>query len=157
MLDIACGSGTCATPWGADFADLGLSAIPGAINLSVLGNYLDSWTVRTDTSQSTSLLTDYAGTNFSSGTFRWKLNTTLGYTVGPVSVDITWRHLPGVENYLKRAYYVQLAAFNAGVPRVTRPGLTNSWIVDAASHDEFDLSATWSLSRNAAGRCEQFV
>lgn len=144
--------------WGADFADLGLGFIPGAINLGLLGNYLDTWQTRTDTSRPQSLLYDYAGTDYNTATLRWKLNTTLTYTVGPVSVSATWRHLPGTKSFAQRNYFTQLAAFNAGVPFVAHPPLTANpltpatgvglWALPAASHDEIDLSTTWSLTKN---------
>lgn len=142
--------------WAADFEDIGLKFIPGALSLAVLGNYLDIWLQRVNTHIPQSLLTDYAGTDFNTATLRWKLNTTVDYTLGPVDVSLTWRHLPHTQSFAQRNYYTQLAAFNAGVPFVAHPPLQGTpltpitgnglWSLPAASYEDFDLAVTWTVN-----------
>jgi outer membrane receptor protein involved in Fe transport len=77
---------------------------------------------------------DYVGTIGSSlrtppygAQFEWKLLTTVGYSVGPATVSLTWRHLPSVQH----------------AAHVTNPAATT---LDTDSYDRLDLATRWSLN-----------
>lgn len=84
-------------------------------------------------------LVEYVGTvgptqnGLDGGAFRWKLFSTFGYSVGPVSLSLQWRHLPGVR--------VEQAA--------TRP---NTPIAGAGAYDLFNLSAHVKATRDVSFR-----
>jgi outer membrane receptor protein involved in Fe transport len=59
--------------------------------------------------------------------FKWKLYTTLGYSVGPVSTSIGWRHLPKTDNFA--------VATNPTAGQLPTP-----------SYDLFDLAARYSVT-----------
>ncbi len=117
--------------WAAEFADMGASNIPGSLNLNVLLNWLDYY----DTQSAPGLpVRHWAGTlgpnltGTDPGAFKWKLNTTLTYMVGPGSLSINWRHLPRVHS---QTY-----------------GQPGDNTIDTPSHDEFGLSGTWEIKKN---------
>ncbi len=115
--------------WAADVADFGFSKVPGTLSLNVLFNHLDSLQLQP---LAGGPFTQYAGTvGPTSGgldpySFRYKIYTTLGYTLGPANVQLKWRHLPS----LKPA---PPAAAGANGPN---------------QYDEFDLSANYALNKN---------
>ncbi len=87
--------------WAADFSDMGMDSVPGSLSLNVLGNWLDYY----DTQAAPGLAwRQWAGTlgpnlnGTNPGAFKWKLNTTLTYLVGPATVSVNWRHLPSVHS-----------------------------------------------------------
>jgi outer membrane receptor protein involved in Fe transport len=114
----------------------GLNGAPGTVFANVTFNWLQAYDVQQIAGGPT---IHYAGTigaatNGSGiGTppygaqFRWKLYSTLGYTFGPATVSVSWRHLPSAKN-------VQLA---------TNP---NSTALSTGAYDEFDLAARWSIT-----------
>lgn len=137
--------------WGADFADLGLAAIPGSVNVNVLANYLLHWRVNGDVSNPASYLIDYAG---SDGTFtapRYRINTSLSYIVGPATVTLAWRHTPTMDPTAIKTYKAALAAIAGGNTHVATPD-PNIAALDIAEHDEFDLSATYNFTKNVTLR-----
>jgi outer membrane receptor protein involved in Fe transport len=122
--------------WAAAFADMGLSQVPGQLQLVVLANYLNYF----DTQPAPGApFEHWAGTlgptltGTDPGAFRFKTNTTLTYLEGPLSVGITWRWLPHVHN---SAY--------AALPSTTCPGCFQ----DSHAFHEFDLAATYTFKQN---------
>jgi iron complex outermembrane recepter protein len=107
--------------WAANFADVGMSAIPGMFNLNIQYSKLDKYAVSPFPGAA---FTDYAGTVVNSS-FNYKLFTTLGYSTGPVTGGLRWQHLPGV----------------ARDPL----GGTDAFPVD--SHDQFDLYGRWAVNK----------
>jgi outer membrane receptor protein involved in Fe transport len=105
--------------WSASLSDFSASA-PGSVYLNLVLNYLSEYAIQEAPGAA---FVDYAGTNGNGSTgsqFRWKMYTTLGYTVGPANASLSWRHLPSLKN--------------------TTPGaLPNS------AYDEFDLAGAWKL------------
>ena len=125
--------------WSAAFADMGLSAIPGRIQLNEVANYLsyfDSqsmpggpWTQWAGTEGP-----NLNGTSLGAG-FRFKTNTTLTYLVGPATVSLNWRWLPRVHS---------LTYPLPGQGSTTLPGATQ----DALANHQFDLSTTYTIKQN---------
>jgi iron complex outermembrane recepter protein len=80
--------------WGFDVG-------PGAVNLSVLANYLIDFESK---SLPTLPLVDYVGTQgttengLNSFAYEYRLLSTIGYAVGPVSLSLQWEHKPAVED-----------------------------------------------------------
>ena len=105
--------------WATRLADIGLSSVPGSFSANVqytrLGNYEVS-------AFPGAAFIDQAGTTLGSS-FDSRLFTTLGYTLGPVSMGLRWQHLPGLD------------------PAPGSP--PTSFGVD--SHDQFDLFGRWSI------------
>ena len=105
--------------WAAGLADLGMSA-PGTLSLNVALNYLDSYEIQTAAGAPFVDYADTVGNGNSGAQFTTKIYTTLGYSLGPVSTRLSWRHLPSLNS--------------------TIPGaLPND------SHDELDLAVLWGL------------
>ncbi len=106
--------------WAAQLRDMHLPA-PGQLSLDVALNYLFSYDVQSATAAP---FLDYAGSTGNSvagAQYRWKLFTTLGYAVGPVSTRLSWRHLPSLPNIVPGA-------------------LAND------AYNELDFYAVWSLA-----------
>ena len=120
--------------WNAEFADMGMGSVPGALDASILFNWLDYF----DTMNAPGAPWQrWAGTNGPSfaglqagAGFKWKLNATIGYSVGPAHVMLNWRHLPSVHD---QGYYLGQAV---------NPGNN---VLDTPSHDEFGLYATYNF------------
>ncbi|MGH8228287.1 MAG: TonB-dependent receptor domain-containing protein [Steroidobacteraceae bacterium] len=73
--------------------------VPGSLSLNVIGNYLQEYG---ESAFAGAPYVYYTGTTYENDAtgvysyFRYKLYTTLGYAVGPVSVGLRWQHLPGL-------------------------------------------------------------
>src|SRR5262249_31893399 len=127
--------------WGADFADMGLKAIPGAINVNLLANYLMDWRTNANPKDPSSLTYNFVGTNTY---FRYQLNSTLTYIEGPATISLNWRHWPGVRPTTYATTKAALEAIAGGNAPIGPPA--PPFAADQASHDEFSLSGTWSLN-----------
>jgi len=85
--------------WGFDVG-------PGAVNLSVLANYLIDFESR---SLPTLPLIDYVGTQgttengLNSFAYEYRLLSTIGYTIGGASLSLQWEHKPAVEDTTEAA------------------------------------------------------
>jgi len=121
--------------WTLRPADMGwvLTRVPGALSLNVVGNYLQDYA---ESAFSGAPYVHYTGTTYVNDAtgvnsyFRWKLYTTLGYAVGPVSAGVRWQHLPG------------LAA-----PPGASPGE-----LGAGEYNLYSLFARWEISDQVAVR-----
>jgi outer membrane receptor protein involved in Fe transport len=104
----------------------------GTVFANVNYNHLDKYDVQAFTGASLvhykdAISTGY-GNNFPFGAqFKWKLFTTLGYSVGPVSASMNWRHLPSIRN---------LAV-------ATNPTARQ---LPTESYDIFDIAAQWEIN-----------
>ena len=105
--------------WASDVRDFGIPA-PGTLSLDVALNHLQSYEIQTSAGAPFIDYSDTTGNGTSGAQFKNKVYTTLGYSLGPVSTRLSWRHLP---------------ALNSTIPGA----LPN------ASHDELDLSAIWAI------------
>jgi iron complex outermembrane receptor protein len=118
--------------WSADFADMGLASVPGALSVNLATTYLDKYETQ-DVAGAPVL--DFAGTvgpvgasGNNAAQFRYKTFTTLGYSVGGVSANLRWRHLPSA----------RAASFPAN-PVTPFEGPSH--------YDIVDLSANWEISQ----------
>jgi iron complex outermembrane recepter protein len=79
--------------WGLSLADTDLlQKLPGGINVNVVASYLDRYAI--SPFQGAAYI-NYTGT-VTNDSYRYKVLSTFGYTVGPASVGFRWQHLPGV-------------------------------------------------------------
>jgi iron complex outermembrane receptor protein len=120
--------------WSMDVPFFGRS---GTLFTNINYNYLDSYEVQNFEGGP---VLDYRGTIGSPITappygaqFGWKLYTTLGYNLGPATVSLGWRHLPGAEHF---AHVTSATATQLSTP----------------SYDQVDLAARWSVTDNLAVR-----
>ncbi len=112
--------------WVVTLADVGLN-VPGALSVNVSANYLLHFL--TSKAPDTPFV-DYAGTSgdtaFTGGLqdpqFRWKTTTTVGYSVGPYSFSVRWRHLPSIAPSSGTAY-------------------------PAPAYNQVDISGRWSITK----------
>ncbi len=117
--------------WGADMTDLGLKSVPGALNLAVLVNWLDYFDTESAPGQGVRHWAGTLGPNLTGtnpGAFKYKINTSLTYLVGPATFSVNWRHLPSVHS---QTY-----------------GQPGDNTLDTASHDEVGIGGTWTIRRN---------
>ncbi|HEY4030071.1 MAG TPA: TonB-dependent receptor [Caulobacteraceae bacterium] len=102
--------------------------LPGRFSLSMVANFLGNYDTISGPGQAVqrwygTLGPTLTGTN--GGAYRYKLNTTFGYSIGPATFNLNWRHLPQV---------------NAAT--AVAPG--NSTLPTSA-YDIFDLTTNWTL------------
>ncbi len=113
----------------ANLADMGLESLPGAITLNHLVNYLDSYSVQASPEAPflENVGTVASSLSGTSGQYRWRSFTTLGYSLPSFNVQLSWRHLP--------------SARDGSV--VTNPVST---VRGVPSYDIFNLAANWQLT-----------
>jgi outer membrane receptor protein involved in Fe transport len=85
--------------WGAQLRDFHLPA-PGSVSLNVAFNYLMEYNIETAAGAPFVDYADRTGSNVAGPQYRWKLYTTLGYALGPVSARLAWRHLPSLPSII---------------------------------------------------------
>jgi outer membrane receptor protein involved in Fe transport len=104
--------------WGID----GPGGTGGRFFANVLFNYLDRYEIQNNPGGP---IFDYAD---SVGRYRWKSNTSFGYSFGPAAtLTLNWRHLPSAHNSAK----------------VTNPEAEQ---LDTKSFDVFDLTGRWNIN-----------
>ena len=125
---------------GWNFDAIGLSSVPGRLQL----NWLFTWLQKYDTSASPGApIQHWAGTGGPSlngvqpgAAYKYKMNTTLTYLEGPLSLSLNWRYLPKTHS----AQYPLVSQANCGV--------SVSCTLDTASYNVFDLTATYTIKKN---------
>jgi iron complex outermembrane recepter protein len=112
--------------WTGAFSDMHLPAIPGAVNLHLSANYLDKF----DTQYAAGYpVMHWAGTlgptltGTDPGAFRYKINTSVAYLIGPATIDLTWNYLPGIHPQT----YGQPGNNVLGTPSFSILDLLGSW------------------------------
>ena len=137
--------------WGVAFDTVGMDSIPGSLNVNVLFNYLSHFV--TNSGQPNAYDIDWAGTlgpaaglGVNPGQYRYQLNTTVTYNVGPGSISLNWRHLPGA----KPVTYYNASATTTGSPSGYLSATNTTYPV--SSYDVFDLAATYNLTRRVTLR-----
>jgi outer membrane receptor protein involved in Fe transport len=112
--------------WGADFAAMGMSSVPGSLLLDWQLNWL--WKYDVQTTPGGQVL-DYAGTVNGAGgsSFRYKMFTTLTWANSWGSLGLTWLHLPSARD-----------ASVVVTPTSTTKG--------PGAYDEFNLFGTYKLN-----------
>jgi outer membrane receptor protein involved in Fe transport len=84
--------------WTAALKDMSLG-LPGVVNLHLVGSYVDHYRTQQAAGQ---VVREWDGTlgptltGTSLGVYKYKLNTTVNYIVGPLTVGLNWRFLPRV-------------------------------------------------------------
>ncbi len=124
-------SGVDATlDWSADLADV-FGNVPGTLGLNVSANFLEDYNTQAAPNQPILKWLGSQGPNLNGldpGAFRYKLYTTLSYTLGPAYVGLHWRHLPGTN----AEGHVLNAATNTTLP--------------TSGYDNVDLSGTYAVN-----------
>ena len=99
----------------------------GTFFMNVSANWLDSYKVQVASDLPVDDYRDSIQSTLYGAQYRWKTTTNVGYSFGPASVSIMWRHLPSVRNQAL----------------VTDPRQT---IEPTPKYDLFNLAARWSIS-----------
>jgi outer membrane receptor protein involved in Fe transport len=121
--------------WGAAFADLGLSRVPGAISINSAIGFTPHYEVQTLPGTS---FAEYAGTNTiagstTAGSFpRWKGLTTFKYAVGGADVALRWR----VQSAMEDVTYVS-------TPKTPGVGVGAYNLLDL--YADYAVNKTWSV------------
>ncbi len=124
--------------WNSDLSDIGLGMVPGAVDVSWQGNWLDYFD--SSIKGNATSLRHWAGTlgpvlsGFNPGAYKWKSYLTVGYSQGPAHVSMSWRHLPGVH---PQGYAINPSNLISG---------NNT--KDTPAHDEFGLYGNWTIRKN---------
>ena len=107
--------------WGLRFGETDLfKAVPGGISVNIVANYLDRYAV--SPFQGAAYI-NYTGT-VTNNSYRDRVLSTFGYSVGPASLGFRWQHLPA-----------------AGPD----PGTPNQ-VGAANAYNEVDFFASWALT-----------
>ena len=131
-----------------NFDDIGLSAVPGRLQINWLLSYLFKYDTQASHASGFNQIYHWAGTLGPSlngvdpgASMKYKMNTTFTYMEGPLSLSLNWRFIPHSHNAAYALYAVQpggLGACNVSV----------SCNLDAPAYHIFDLSATYTIMKN---------
>ena len=126
---------------GWDFDSIGLHSVPGRLQLNYLLTYLNYYDTTAypgaqEIKWAGSLGPSLNGVQAGSA-YKYKMNTTLTYLEGPLSVSLTWRFLP----------HTHSAAYPL-VPSQALCGVQISCTLDTSAYHVFDLGGTWTIKRN---------
>jgi outer membrane receptor protein involved in Fe transport len=144
-----------------NFEDVGLSGVPGRLGFNWLFNYLFRYDSQASHTAGFNQIYKWAGTLGPSLTgvdlgsaYKYKMNTTLTYMEGPLTVALNWRMYPHTHSASYPLYQALpnggLAHCGPGVfgnPSSTGPADTgaNGCLLDTAAYHTFDLSGTYTL------------
>ncbi len=125
---------------GWNFEDIGLSGVPGRVQVNWLLNYLTKYD---SSAYPGATIFHWAGTlgpslnGVNAGSaYKFKMNTTLSYLEGPLYVGLTWRYYP--HTHSAQAPLVSPASCNVSV----------SCTLDTSAYHVFDLSASYTIMKN---------
>jgi len=143
-----------AANWFVQFADVGLTAIPGGFTFGTNDTLLQYYRTKqspqgfdVDTNWKDSFGPTLAGTN--GGAYGYRLTTSMGYVLPTVSFNLRWRFLPSVntvqhaENEAIIANNAQVAASGKGVLLDYTPDDT----IAAPAWYAFDFSFNWNINK----------
>ncbi|HXR52070.1 MAG TPA: TonB-dependent receptor, partial [Steroidobacteraceae bacterium] len=139
--------------WSLGFSDMGMDSVPGALNLSITGSWLNSYKTKTSPA-SYDPVVEWKGTlgptlnSFNGGAYDYRLFTTLSYNLPAFGASLRWRHLPEVEPAGKATIRANIAnneAVVAGDPGLLL-GYTPSVAYNIQQFDQFDLSGYWNIN-----------
>ena len=139
--------------WLANFSDMGLSSVPGALALNVQGTYLDYYKTKQSPASFDPTI-DWKGSlgptlqGFNAGAYSYRLFTNLTYMGPSFSVGLRWRHLPQVAPAAVASEDATKANNAAAVAGSGAPVLsyTPTTVKMVPAYDAFDLSANWNFS-----------
>ena len=125
---------------GWNFSDIGMSAVPGRLQLNWLFTWLNYYDTQAYPGGPTyhwagTLGPSLNGVNAGSA-YKYKMNTTLTYLEGPLSVSLSWRFLPHTHTASYPLY------------DLTQCGTVTNCTLDTSAYHVFDLSATYTLKKN---------
>jgi outer membrane receptor protein involved in Fe transport len=140
--------------WIAQFSDLGLKAIPGALTFNSQDTFLQYYRTKNSpadfdvtTDWKDSLGPTLAGTN--GGAYGYRLTASIGYELPSVSFNLRWRFLPSV-NQITRPTEEAIIANNQKVA-AGGAGTLLSYVPDdsiaAPAYNLFDFSASWTINK----------
>ena len=108
--------------WGLRFSNTALlESLPGGLSVNIVGSYLDRYAV--SPFQGAAYI-NYAGT-ITNNSYRYKVLSTFGYSIGAANLGFRWQHLPG-----------------AGPDPSSGPGATGA----ANAYNEVDFFANYVLN-----------
>ncbi|HTY49614.1 MAG TPA: TonB-dependent receptor [Steroidobacteraceae bacterium] len=109
--------------WGLRFGDTDLfRSVPGGVSVNIVGNYLDRYAV--SPFQGAAYI-NYTGT-INNNSYRYRLLSTFGYSIGSLTTGFRWQHLPGT------------------APDPSTPGTQGA----ANAYNEVDFFASYALTAN---------
>ncbi len=125
---------------GWNFEDIGMHAVPGRLQFNWLMSYLINYDTVAYSGQPVVHWAGSLGPSLNGvqqgSAYKYKMNTTLTYMEGPMSVSFNWRFLPHTHN----------AQFPI-IPDRSQCDITVSCNLDTASYNIFDLSATYTIMK----------
>ena len=145
--------------WNAQFADMGLSAIPGGLGLSVQGTWLNYFKTK-QSPYAYDPTIDWKGSlgpnlpGFNGGAYSNRLLTSLSYNLPSLSVSLRWRHLPSAISVAKaqeNAVVENNAAVTGGAPGSVL-SYTPSPALAIDAYDVLDLSGYWTFNNTLSLR-----
>ncbi|HEY5412382.1 MAG TPA: TonB-dependent receptor [Caulobacteraceae bacterium] len=127
-----------------NFDDIGLHSIPGRLQVNWLLSYLFKYDSRASNTPGFDQIYHWAGTLGPSlngidpgSSYKYKMNTTVTYLEGPLSVSLNWRFYP----------HTHSAQFPL-VPDQSQCDKILSCTLDTSAYHIFDLSATYTFMKN---------
>ncbi len=139
--------------WSADLADMGMSSVPGSLNLSVQGTWLNTYKTK-QSSEAFDPVVEWKGTNgpqlasFNGGAYKYRLFTNIGYNLPAVGVNLRWQYLPSVRPAvyaINDAKIANNAAVTAGAPGLIL-GYSPSTTLNTKAYSMFGLSGYWNIN-----------
>ena len=131
-----------------NFSDIGLSAVPGRLQVNWLMSYLFKYDSRASNAVGFNQIYHWAGTLGPSlngidpgAAYKYKMNTTVTYMEGPMSLSLNWRFYPTTHSAGYPLYQVQPGGLGSCSVAV-------SCTLDTSSYNVFDLSATYTIKKN---------
>ncbi|HEX9806478.1 MAG TPA: TonB-dependent receptor [Alteraurantiacibacter sp.] len=120
---------------------------PGDFSINSIFNYLITLKSAPlpESAGAAGQLVEYAGTlgpagsnavaenGLNPGSFRWKLLTNFGYSIGPATIGLQWQHLPAAKS-------------------IAYPSNPNTPFVGSEAYDLFNLNASYSITDNVVIR-----
>ncbi len=140
--------------WSAQFADLGMSRVPGGLSFSTTASWLNYY--RTKASPlPIDLMIDWKGSNgptlsgLNSGAYTYRLFNTFTYVLPSFSTSLQWEFLPSINSPVVAQQRADIANNNAVAAGA--PGAILSytpWTNIATPHyNKFDLTFSWTLNK----------
>ena len=141
--------------WSGKMADMGLESIPGGLNVSVQGTWLNYYKTK-ESAASYDPEVDWKGSlgpnlqGFNAGAYSYRLFTNFSYVLPAASFNLRWRHLPPVNVAAQAVQDATVknnaaAAAGAALPILSYTPITNEPV---ESYDAFDFSVNWNFSEN---------
>lgn len=145
--------------WSADLADMGMANVPGSLNLSVQGTWLNTYKTK-QSSEAFDPVVEWKGTSgpqlssFNGGSYDYRLFTNIGYNLPAVGVNLRWQYLPSVAPggvAVIDAKKANNAAVVAGAPGLIL-GYSPNTTLDTSAYSMFGLSGYWNINSTLSMR-----